>query len=180
MLDLYWGCLIFGVFSAIVTLLFGEVLQQALSFSLEFPGDHLAWLQPMVVVGGITSFGGAGVLLTGAAEFTGSEVMLYSFLAAVLLSGLVYFIYIKPMRNCENSAGFFMTDLIGKTGEVIVLIPAAGVGEVLLRIGAGNTNQIAASRDQVELAAGTQVIVAEVRAGVLYVCRADKQGGGTI
>ncbi|HWR41921.1 protease [Sporomusa sp.] len=178
MLEIYWGCLIFGVIFAVVTLLFGDVLHSALSVSPEFSFDHLAWLQSMVVVGGITSFGGAGVLLTGYTELTGSEVIMLSLFAAIVLSVLVYFVYVKPMRNCENSSGFFITDLIGKTGEVIVLIPAGGFGEVLIRIGAGNTNQTAASHDKVELPAGTRVVVAEIREGVLYVCRNNEQGGG--
>lgn len=178
MLEIYWGCLIFGVIFAMVTFLFGDVLYSAAGISPGLSFDHLAWLQPMVLVGGITSFGGSGVLLTTYTTLTGSETIALALLAAILLSALVYFIYIKPMQKCENSAGFFTADLMGKAGEVILAIPAGGFGEVLIRVGAGNTNQTAASYDQVDLLAGTQVVVAEIKEGVLYVRRNNKQDGG--
>lgn len=180
MLEIYWGCFLFGVIFAAVTLLFGDVLHGAASFSPEFSFEHLAWLQPMVVVGGITGFGGSGLLLAQYTGLTDLMVLIFSVCIAALLSVLVYFIYVKPMRQCENSSGFFITDLIGKTGEVIVLIPAGGFGEVLVRVGAGNTNQTAASYNQVELPAGTPVVVAEIREGVLYVYRNNKQTGGKV
>ncbi|WP_371381046.1 NfeD family protein [Sporomusa aerivorans] len=178
MLEIYWGCFLFGVIFAAGTLLFGDVLHNAVSLSTEFSLEHLAWLQPMVIVGGITGFGGSGLLLARYTELTDPAVVIFSVCIAALLSVLVYFVYVKPMRHCENSSGFFITDLIGKTGEVIVLIPAGGFGEVLIRVGAGNTNQTAASYSKIELPAGTKIVVAEIREGVLYVYRNNKQSGG--
>jgi len=94
-------------------------------------------------------------------------------MSAVLLSSLVYFAYVKPMKGAESSTGFSVQDLIGKIGEVIVPIPAKGCGEVLIKIGAGNTNQIAASSDGEDIPAASRVVVAEVKEGVLYVFRYD-------
>lgn len=161
MLELYWGCLIFGVIFAIATIFFGDLFDVSL--------DHLEWLQPTVLVSGITIFGGTGVLLIRYTDFIGSVVVVVSLLVTTILSGLLYFVYIKPMKNCENSSGFFIKELIGKTGEVTIPVPASGCGEVLIKIGAGNTNQIAASNDKVEISAGTQVVVTDVREGILYV-----------
>lgn len=178
MLELYWGCLIFGVLFASITILFGDLLD---GYFHVFSLDHLEWLQPMVIVGGVTIFGGTGLLLTRYTEFMGPVVIVFSLLTAAILSILVYFIYIKPMKNCENASGFFITDLIGRVGEVLVPVPARGCGEVLIKIGAGNTNQIAASKDMVELPAGTQVVVATIREGILYVSHYKEQDkGGTV
>ena len=170
MQELYWSCLIFGVIFAIITILFGDLLGNHFDgYIYFFSLDHLEWLQPTVIVGGITIFGGMGLMLTKYTELVNSLVITFSLIAAIILSVFTYFIYIKPMKNCENSSGFFMRDLIGKTGEVVVPIPVIGCGEILIKIGAGNTNQIAASHDKVELSVGAQVIVIDVRENILYV-----------
>lgn len=170
MLELYWGCLIFGVIFATLTILFGDLLDSHFDGSFHaFSLDHAEWLQPTVIIGGITIFGGTGVMLTRYTGLADSLVILFSLLGAIVLSVLLYFLYIKPMKNCENSSGFFMKDLIGRTGEVITPIPVTGCGEILIKAGAGNTNQIAASHDNIELSIGTQVVVIDVREKVLYV-----------
>lgn len=178
MLELYWGSLIFGAIFAVITFIFGDILDSALTAATEVSFDQVAWLHPMVLVGGITSFGGSGLLLTYFSRFAKTEIALLAAVIAVVLSCLMYFMYVKPMRDCENSTGFFNADLIGRTGEVTVPIPANGFGEVLIRIGAGNTNQTAASQEQEDLPAGTQIVVAQIKEGVLYVYRDNQQSGG--
>lgn len=179
MLELYWGCLIFGALFATVTVLFGDLFDNVFhGYFHTVSLDHLDWLQPAVIVGGMTIFGGMGVLLTKYTELMSSVIIMLSLLVAMLLSVLLYFMYIKPMKNCENSSGFFLKELIGRTGEVMVPVPASGCGEVLIKIGAGNTNQIAASKEKVEIPAGTQVIVADIRDGILYVSSYNEQDKG--
>lgn len=182
MLEVYWGCLIFGVIFALATILFADVLGHFLdSVLLTFSLDHLAWLQPLVIVGGMTIFGGSGVLLTRNTNLTGNEIIIISLLVATVTSILLYFSYILPMRSSENSSGFFMKELIGKAGEVVVPVPADGYGEVLIKIGAGNTNQIAMSYDKATFPAGTRVIVTNVKDGILYVSVYQEQNkGGTV
>ena len=61
---LFWSCLAGGILFAVVSGIFGDWLSLALDGMLDFlsfDGHH--WLQPMSVVGGITVFGGAGLLL---------------------------------------------------------------------------------------------------------------------
>lgn len=179
MLELYWGCLIIGGVFALLTVLFGDFLGGPFDgFFHVFP-LHIEWLQPTVIIGGITIFGGMGLMLTGYTELASGLVILFSLLTAILFCIFIYFLYIKPMRNCENSAGFFIRDLIGKTGEVTVPIPVNGCGEILIKIGAGNTNQIAVNQDNADLAVGTRVIVTDVRENVLYVSNytEDNEGG---
>ena len=175
MLELYWGCLAGGVLFALITVVFGDILGDAFDGvfdALSF--DHLDFLQPMVLVSGMTVFGGTGVTLTRYTSMEPFPVAVISVIAAVLLSIAVFFLYVKPMKNTENSTGFSIQDLVGKIGEVSVPIPAKGYGEVLVRIGAGNSNQIAASFDGEELPAGIRVVVAEVKDSTLYVFRYEE------
>lgn len=171
MLEVYWICLIFGVLFALTTILFGEVLGHVFDGICNFvSGDHLEWLQPTLVVTWLTVFGGSGVLSTYYyTDFDARMTLAVSLLTATVLCKVFYFTYVKPMRNSENSTGVFLKDLMEKTGEVIVPVPADGYGEVLIRVGAGNTNQIAASSDHIGLAVGCKVVVVDIKDGVLYV-----------
>lgn len=180
MVGVYWGCFIGGALFAIVTIIFGDLIGSMFDgvFDGAFDalgGDHLDFLSPMVTVGGLTVFGGAGIMLTRYTPFQTGSVILLSLFIAFLVSVLVYFAYVRPMNNAENSTSFSLMDLVGKIGEVSVPIPEKGVGEVILRIGAGNTNQIAGSYDGSVLATGTKVVVGEIRDGILYVFRYEEE-----
>ncbi|MCR2804886.1 protease [Paenibacillus soyae] len=163
----YLACLIGGVLYAIVSVIFGDWLSQALDGALDFLS--VDFLQPMTIVGGITIFGGAGFLMERYSSFAGPVIVLGSVLIAVAGAIIVYFLYVKPMENSESSIAFSVASLSGSIGEVLVSIPRNGYGEVLVKVGAGNTNQIAASFDNEPIPSGSKVVVVEVREGVLYV-----------
>ncbi len=164
---LYMACLIGGVVYALISVIFGDLLDGIFDFlSLDF-------LQPMTLVGGITVFGGAGVMLSRYTSLGAWPVGLISLLIAIVAGIAVFFLYVKPMENSENSIGFTMQSLAGALGDVTVPIPAEGYGEVLVKVGAGHTNQIAASFDNKEIPSSARVVVVEVKDSVLYVSEID-------
>ncbi len=169
MQTVYWGCFYGGIIFALVTIIFGDILGDIFSGLDALSFDHLDFLSPMVIVGGITAFGGAGIMLDRFTSLEPLTVSILSLVIAIALSILVYFIYVKPMKNAENSTSFTMSELVGKIGIVTVPVPAHGFGEVLIKIGAGNTNQIACSYDEEEFTQGTRVIVADIKDGVVNV-----------
>jgi membrane protein implicated in regulation of membrane protease activity len=172
MLEIYWICLIFGICFAFATIVLGELLGQVVDGICDFvAGEHLEWLEPMLIVTWLTVFGGSGILANYYTNFDVPVTLLVSVLAATILCILLYFAYIRPMRNSENSTGVSQKDLRWKTGEIIVPVPAHGYGEVLIRVGAMNTNQIAASYHQEDLPAGCQIVVVEIKDGVVYVAK---------
>ncbi len=58
---LFWSCLAGGILYALITVIFGDIISEALDGALDFlSGDALPWLQPMTLVSAITIFGGAG------------------------------------------------------------------------------------------------------------------------
>ncbi|MCS7461998.1 protease [Paenibacillus doosanensis] len=175
MLQLYWGFLITGVLFALVTVIFGDLLGNVLDGLFDFmSGEHLHALQPTVLFSGLTVCGGAGILLTKYTAWGTAGILGASVVCAVLISALVYFLYVKPMENSENSVAFSIHDMVGKLGEVSVTIPAVGYGEVMLRAGAGITNQIAASFEGEEIQTGVKVVTVEVKDNTLLVARFDK------
>lgn len=167
MVAFYWGCLAFGALFALISVVLGDILSSAFDGLLDFLS--IDFLQPMVIATAITALGGAGILLTKYSTFSALICLGLAIVIALLLAVAVFFAYVKPMQNSENSTGFSIQDLQGKIGQVTVAIPSSGFGEVLVRIGAGHTNQIAASFDAVNIADGSQVVVVEIREGVAYV-----------
>ncbi|MEI7025300.1 NfeD family protein [Paenibacillus sp. y28] len=171
MAELYWGCLLGGLLFTLVTVLFGDLIGNWLDGWFDFMSleGHGA-LQPIVIIGGITAFGGAGVLLGKYTSLGGAATALFSLGFAFLLSIGVYFLYVKPMERSENSTGYSIGELAGKIGEVSIPIPPRGYGEVLVRVGgAGVTGQLAASFDGSLIEAGQRVVVVEIRDGTLFV-----------
>ncbi|MGG4036321.1 protease [Paenibacillus cisolokensis] len=171
---LFWSCLAGGALYAIVCVVFGDFLSEALDGLLDFLSpEGVPWLEPTTIVGAITVFGGAGLLLDRYSPLGAGAVIAASLLIAVLAGAGVFFLYVKPMENSENSTGYSIRDLTGKLGEVLVPIPSAGYGEVLVSVGAGRANHIAASFDGEPIAGGSRVVVVEVRDGTLYVSRLE-------
>ncbi len=166
----FWACFIGGALYAIVVILFDDIIGAALdSFVPDIPG-----LDAITLVGGITVFGGTGLLLDHYTDLGTGTVLLLSLLSAIVAGAAVFFLYVRPMRDSENSTGYSEQDMTGMLAEVLVPIPASGYGEVMLRMGpAGVTGRIAASLDGEPIEAGADVLVVEVRDGTLYVTKVD-------
>lgn len=173
MLELYWGCFAGGILFALVVVILGDLIGHIFSGLGNFMAHGV--LDPVVIGGALTSFGGTGILLTEYSTVHPALIFILALMAAILLSLLIFLAYVKPLRNSENSTGFSIHDLSGKIGEVITPVPANGYGEVLVKIGAGNTNQIAASFDHEEIQSGTRVVVVEVKNDTLYVARFENK-----
>jgi len=172
MLAVYWACLIGGILFSVLTVLFGDVL----GGDHDIPGgdgghfDHgLDILKPAVIVSAITVFGGAGILLASYSGLPSGMAAGVAVSLGVVVATGIYFLYIRPMRNSETSMGYSMNDLVGLVGEVLTSIPAAGYGEVMLKVGAANICQIAASSDNVAIASGTRIVVVHADRDTLYV-----------
>lgn len=167
---LFLSCLIGGILYAIVSVVFGDWLGQALDGALDFLSlDGHSWLSPTTLVGGITMFGGAGLMLGRYTAFGAAAILIIALLIALIAGTAVFFLYTKPMEQSESSIAFALNDLSGMLAEVLVPIPVSGYGEVMVKVGAGFTNQIAASFEGFEIAEGARVVVVEVRDSTLYV-----------
>ncbi|MEK8128442.1 protease [Paenibacillus filicis] len=174
MLDVYAGMLVTGVLFALVTVLFGDFLSNALDGIFDWmSGDLHHALQPMVIFSGITVMGGAGWLLTRYSAFGTAVILILAVLTAIGGSILIYLGYVKPMQNTESSVAFSMRDLVGRIGEVSVPVPASGCGEVVYRIGGSLTNQIAESFDGENIPSGVRVVTVDIRDGAVLVSPLD-------
>lgn len=165
MLEMYWAFFGFGVLFSLVTLIFGDVLES----------ETLPFLQPIVLVVGVTIFGATGILFTSYSAMNTFVTLVLSIASAILLSMALYFLYVKRMKGAENSLSFSINDLVGRIGEVNTSIPSTGYGEVVIHMGAGFTHQIAASFDKKVIQEGARVVIVEVRDGTLYVSKLEEE-----
>ncbi len=158
---LFLVLLISGVIYAVVSFFFGDWLGDIL--------DSLPLFQSTVLVSCMTAFGGGGLLLLRYTALQGALVLLLALAGAIVIGVIVFFLYVKPMKNSENSIAFSFRSLEGSLGEVIIPIPKNGTGEVLLKVGAGYSNQIAESFDGTAIAADTKIVVVEIKEHTLLV-----------
>jgi membrane-bound ClpP family serine protease len=170
MLEFFWGCLIGGAIFSIFQLLAGDLFHHGIDGAgHEVAGHHLDWLHPTTIVGGITAFGGAGVILLRYTDLEAWPAVVMAVAIATVISAALHFLYVRPMRNSENSIGFSMNEYVGMIGEVTIPIPGKGCGEVMVRMGAANTCQIATSFNSEWISTGRRVVVIEAHSDLLVV-----------
>ncbi|MEK5644571.1 protease [Paenibacillus rhizosphaerae] len=175
---LYWSCLAGGVIFAVVSVVLGDILSHALDGFLDFLSVDV--LKPMVIATAVTVFGGAGILLLRYTNLHQGLSALIAGIGAVAMAGVVYVAYVRPMENSENSTGYSIRELEGRIGEVTIPIPPEGFGEVMVKLGAGNTLHIASSLERLPLPAGTRVVVVDVLDGVLRVTGLEERKGDVV
>lgn len=164
---LFWSCFVGGALFTLVSTLFGDLLGGWLEAAFDFLS--VDFLKPIISASAITAFGGSGILLSRYTNIHSIASLIISILIALLLSVIIYFAYVKPMENSENSVGFSNNELPGKLGEVTVPIPSHGYGEIMVKMVSGNTLHIASSWDGRDIPAGTLVVVVNTQDGVVQV-----------
>ena len=176
MTTVYWWCLGGGVAVSALLLILGDLLEaamDALDGALEAL-DLGGAFDPLSGVFGVTLFGGAGLLLDAYADLGQTPEVVIAAAVGLVAAVLLHTVYVKPMKQSENSTGFSVREYAGKTGELTTGVPAGGYGEVVVRMGASTTFQTAASFSGDPIPSGTAVVVVEVDAdGVLRVAPLD-------
>jgi membrane protein implicated in regulation of membrane protease activity len=126
--------------------------------------DHegLPLLSPTVLAGAAAGFGFTGLGLRA----TGAPALLHLPLAAGAGAGLAFLLALflaKAVRGMEATTSVTAADVEGLEAEVIVPIPAGGLGEIAFV--AGGSRMIAPARDHAGAAhpRGARVLVTRVR-----------------
>lgn len=164
MLIVYWNCLIFGIAFALISLVIGEVIGHWLdSAAAALHLHHFDFMQPIVLVGGITAFGAAGIIFHKYTMLGVTLIAVLALLIAIVLSALTYIFFVRNMNKAEHSIGHSVRELVGRAAEVSVTIPTLGYGEIIIRTNSGVSNYPAVSFDGLEISQGQKVVIVEMR-----------------
>ena len=128
----------------------------------------------------ITAFGGFGAIgiTLGFGTLLSS---LFGLAGGVGLGALVYF-FASFLYKQQSSSTISSTDMIGLTAQVIVGIPAGGVGQVRCIIGESMVEKIARSKEGIEIPYNSTVRIEEIAGESVIVtpCSAEDEGRGRL
>jgi membrane protein implicated in regulation of membrane protease activity len=163
-----------GLLFLMVSLIFGELFDQlGIGGHLDGAADGHAFVDSRVVSVFITSFGGVGAIgiQMGLGVLASSLLGLAS---GVVLGGVVS-LFARFLYSQQASSSVSASQLVGRTAQITVTIPAGGIGQISCRIGEERVERIARSRDNSELKSGTLVRIDEIAGDSVIVSTA---GGG--
>jgi membrane protein implicated in regulation of membrane protease activity len=89
-------------------------------------------------------------------------------ISGVLMAGLVYQ-FAKILYSQQASSELKMTGLVGRSAEVSVAIPDAGVGQIALSFAGERSEHIARSEDGRALSRGVEVVITGLRGDTVVV-----------
>ena len=149
----------FGLVFLVVSLLFGELLND---FGLGSDGggpDGHGFIDTRSVAVFLTAFGGFGAI--GVRSGLGVVPSALLGLASGLVLGGAVALFGRFLYSQQSTSSVSGSQLVGRTAQVTVTIPAGGVGQVSCRVGEERVEKIARAREGVELKSGALVVIEE-------------------
>lgn len=158
---IYLFLLIISGSITILYLFFGDVFEGI--------GEVSVFFNPVLILAFITFFSAGGFILEKVTALNAFLIMAISALIALILDVLLNVFVLVPMKSAEQSLAYTEKSLEGRVGKVIVSIPERGFGEVVIESYSGMISKPAASFEDKPIAEGVEVLVIELKDGVLYV-----------
>ncbi|WP_047982214.1 hypothetical protein [Ornithinibacillus contaminans] len=153
------GCLI------ILYIFFGDILDAV--------GEGIAFLNPTLLLAFIVFLSSSGYVLELITPLSSLLILILSVSFAILLDVLLNFFVLIPLSTAEESLVYTEESLKGRVGKIIIPIPKDGFGEIVIDSKSGMISRPAASYENNSIAEGTEVLVLEIKQGVLYVIPYD-------
>jgi hypothetical protein len=159
-LTIFLGIAALGFLFLLTSFVFGEVFEH---FDLGHDVDHDGGpgiLSPRVVSVFMTAFGGFGAI----GIYLGYGTLTSSFFGlggGGVLGGLVY-AFARFLYGQQSSSAISIADLVGRTAQVTVGIPADGSGQVRCLVGETLVEKIARSRNGRPIANNALVRIDEI------------------
>jgi hypothetical protein len=147
-ISVFLGIAAIGFLFLVISLIFGGIFDHFdLGHGFEHDLGHggPGFFSTRVLSVFITAFGGFGAIgiYQGYGTFTSS---FFGFAGGIVLASVIYF-FARFLFTQQASSTISSTDLVGRTAQVTVGIPAGGVGQVRCLVGESMVDKIARSRD---------------------------------
>lgn len=180
MLQVFIGCLAFGVLFSAFSVIFGghdfghggfDHGSGAGGHSGSDSADAPSPFNPLVISSAITAFGAVGLIARFGFGMTDilSTVVALGF--AGVIGALIFFGIVKFMYGSQSNSVFSLNDLVDNEAEVITPIPASGTGEIAYVVNGVRYNLSARSCDGEYIARGAAVIIRDVAGNAANVQR---------
>jgi membrane-bound ClpP family serine protease len=131
--------------------------------------DGPDYLNPVIILAFITIFSASGYLFEKLSSIQYLVIIGISAVLTIILVTILNVFVLIPLSNAEESLVYKESDLRGRIGMVITAIPSDGYGEVMIESISGRIAKPATSFDRVEIANGMNVLVVDIKDGVLQV-----------
>lgn len=128
------------------------------------PGSDLPWLNASSVIGGLTWFGAAGLLLTRLGDLALPAVLLGALLAGAIGWYLVTR-FLGFVLSGEREMDPLDYRLEGTVGTVTVGIPAGGTGEIVFTKAGARRSEAARALESASIPRGTEVVITSYARG---------------
>ncbi len=145
------------------------VLYILFSDFLDGMADGIAFVNPAVILAFITLTSASGYLLEQFSSMSSLFVFIISCIISAILSSLLYFFVLVPLKSAEVSLAYTEQSLEGQIGKVIVPIPKDGFGEVVIETAGGIISKRATGFDNEAIDYDEEVLIIEVKDGTLHV-----------
>jgi hypothetical protein len=158
-LTIFIGVAAVGLVFLVVSLLFGELFEGLGLHDAAAGVDGHGFIDSRAVAVFITAFGGFGAI--GIRSGLGVVPSALLGLAGGFVLGGAVTLFARFLLAQQSSSSVSGSQLVGRTAQVTVTIPAGGVGQISCRIGEERVEKIARSRRGEELKSGALVLVEE-------------------
>lgn len=160
-IDSFYLILLIGAGSlTLLYLLFGDFLEAI---------GEATFLSPVLILSFITFFSATGYILELVTPLHSLLIIAISLTVSFILDTLLNVFILIPLSTAEESLGYTEDSLKGRVGKVIIPIPENGFGELIIESKFGMISKPAAEIESRAIAEGEEVLVLEVKNGVLYV-----------
>ncbi|MGE7923522.1 hypothetical protein ACQKND_10065 [Viridibacillus arvi] len=155
-----YSLIIFAV-CMVLFLFFGDVIDGV--------GEGIPFFNPAVILSFLTFFAAIGFIFESLTSFSSIVIIAFATIISTVLSVLLYFFILLPLKSAEVSMAYRDESLAGQIGKVIVPIPVDGFGEVVIETVNGLISKRAVGFDNEEIEYNQQVLIVEVKEGTVYV-----------
>ncbi len=163
-----------GFVLLLISLVFGEVFDHLGVDALD-TAHGPGFIDARVISVFMTTFGGVGAI--GIQMGFGVVASSLLGLASGVALGAAVSLFGRFLYKQQASSSVSVSQMVGRTAQVTVTIPAGGIGQISCRIGEERVERIARSRENGEIRSGTLVRIEEI-AGDSVIVSAATNGIG--
>ena len=131
--------------------------------------DGLPYFDPAVIMSFISITAAIGYMLEQFTSISSIVSFVLAIVFAAILSALLYFFLLVPLRSAEVSLAYTDESLEGQVAKVITPVPLDGFGEIVIETVNGLISKRAASYHNIEIPYDTQVLIIELKDGTAFV-----------